>query len=323
MSDDLKPNAWPPPPPSLVERPVVDAATIVAFTEGPAADADESVYFSDIFNNRILRLAPGGKLSVLRADSGRTNGNLFDAQGRLVSCEGAEFGVPEGRRRIVRTDLKTGQVEVLADRYEGKRFNSPNDLAIDGRGRLYFTDPRYDADRSDLEMEVEAVYRLDPDGTVARLLTPPEIEKPNGILVSPDDRRLYLVDSNPASGGARRIRAFDLGGDGRVSGGRVLFDFAPGRGGDGMAIDRQGNLYVCAGINRLRGRPGETLKYPTGVYILSPEGRLLGFIPVPEDLITNCTFGGPDLRTLYITAGKTLFTVRVQNQGFLRWPPAG
>jgi gluconolactonase len=130
------------------------------------------------------------------------------------------------------------------------------------------------------------------------------------------------VDSNPEPGGARKIRVFDVLADGRVTNGRTLYDFAPGRGGDGMKLDVNGNLYVCAGINRPRGRPGETLKNPAGVYILSPDGTLLGFIPVPEDVITNCTFGGPDLKTLYITAGKTLFKVRVENQGFLRWPPA-
>ena len=149
------------PPIDLVAETAVRTAGAVAFTEGPAVDAEGSVFFSDIVNNRIMRRAPDGTLSVWRADSGRANGNMFDAQGRLVTCEGAEFG-DGGRRRITRTDMRTGAVEVLTDRYEGKRYNSPNDLVIDNQGRIYFTDPRYKPDHSDLELDVEAVYRLDP-----------------------------------------------------------------------------------------------------------------------------------------------------------------
>ena len=124
----------------LAEGSTLATATIIAFTEGPAVDADGSVYFSDIWNSRIMKLAPDGSQSVFRADSGRTNGNTFDQLGRLLSCEGAEMG-PGGRRRLVRTDLKTGEVTVLTERYEGVRYNSPNDVVVDGRGRIYFTDP--------------------------------------------------------------------------------------------------------------------------------------------------------------------------------------
>ena len=147
------------------------AATSVAartcLLEGPAFDADGSLYFSDIISNRIYRLAPSGDFSVFREDSGRTNGNTFDARGRLVSCEGAEFG-PNGRRRVVRTDLETGQIEVLTDRFDGKRYNSPNDVVVDILGRIWFTDPFYGEDRSGLEMADESVYRIDPDGAVER-----------------------------------------------------------------------------------------------------------------------------------------------------------
>src|SRR5271166_1410072 len=150
----------------LVPRASLTVAARTSFLEGPAVDRAGQLFFSDLIGNRIYRLTPDGKLHVFREDSGRTNGNTFDAQGRLVSCEGAEQG-PEGRRRVVRTDLKTGVVEVLTERFGGKRYNSPNDVCVDTRGRVWFTDPRYGAYRSDLELDVEAVYRIDPDGKVS------------------------------------------------------------------------------------------------------------------------------------------------------------
>src|SRR5438093_2385541 len=173
-------------PDGLVARQTVAApAAVVCFLEGPAVDAAGNVFFSDIAGNRILKMDAGGKVTTFRADSGRTNGNVFDAQGRLISCEGNEQG--PGRRRIVRTDMKTGQVTVLTDKYEGKRYNSPNDLCIDGQGRIWFTDPRY-GDREGMEMEAEGVYRIDRDGRVTRVLSQPQVQKPNGIAVAPDDK---------------------------------------------------------------------------------------------------------------------------------------
>jgi sugar lactone lactonase YvrE len=187
----------------------VSAAVVTALAEGPAADREGNVYFSDIQQNRIYRLSSSaGEVTIFREDAGRANGNLFDREGRLVTCEGAEFG-PNGRRRLVRTDLRTGEVTVLTERFEGKRYNSPNDLAIDTRGNIFFTDPRY-SDPGGREMDVEAVYRLDSSGKVRRILSQPQVQKPNGIVVSPDDRSLYLVDSNPERGGNRKIWAFDL-----------------------------------------------------------------------------------------------------------------
>src|SRR5262249_45635523 len=156
----------------------------VCFLEGPAADEQGNVFFSDIAGNRILKMTPDGKVSVFRADSGRTNGNVFDAQGRLISCEGGEMG-NGGRWRMIRTDMKTGAITVLADRYEGKRLNSPNDVCVDNQGRIWFTDPRYGTNRSDLELDAEAVYRIDPDGRITRVLSQPDVERPNGIAVTP------------------------------------------------------------------------------------------------------------------------------------------
>lgn len=291
----------------------------LCFLEGPAADVDGSVYFSDITGNRILKLGVEGKLAVFRADSGRTNGNAFDAQGRLISCEGAENG-PGGRRRLVRTDLKTGALTVLTDRYDGKRYNSPNDVCIDWRGRVWFSDPRYGLDRSDLEMDVEAVYRVDPDGRVARVLRQPEVERPNGLAVSPDGKTLYVVDSHPRPGGNRKIWAFDVKDDGTLDGQRLVYDFGKGRGGDGLRIDVDGNLWVAAGILTPRG-PGETTDVPPGVYVITPQGKLLGRIPILEDVITNLTFGGPERKTLFVTAGKTLYQLPVRVAGAGVWPP--
>ncbi len=287
----------------------------VAFLEGPAADAAGNVFFSDIWNNRILKLDTHTRQTVVwRVDSGRANGLLFDARGRLLACEGSEFG-PGGRRQVTRTDLATGEVEVLTQRFEGARYNSPNDVAARANGQIFFTDPCY-GDRSTMQMAHESVYRIDPDGTVTRVITQPAIERPNGIALAPDETTLYVVDSCPVPGGNRKIWAFDLTPDGLPGGQRVVYDFAPGRGGDGMAIDVRGNLYVAAGITRPRGRH-ETSEVPPGIYVISPGGELAGRIPIPEDVLTNVTFGGDDLKTLYVTAGKTLFSLPVSIAGYV------
>ncbi len=295
-----------------VARPAVG----VAFTEGPAASSDGRVFFSDIINNRILCFDPqSGRFTVWRTPSGRANGLLFDPDGRLLICEGNEFGSNDGGRRVSRTDLQTGQSEVLTEQFEGARYNAPNDIAACSNGWIFFTDPCY-GDRATMQMEHESVYRIDPDGTVTRAVSQPDIERPNGILLSPDENTLYVVDSCPVIGGNRKIWAFDLTDTGTLQNQRVLFDFAPGRGGDGMAMDQKGNLYIAAGIRFPRG-PHETTDVPPGIYVVSPSGELQGRIPIPEDVLTNVTFGGEDLKTMYIAAGKTLFTLRSAIPGFV------
>lgn len=288
-------------------------AAVVCFLEGPAVDAAGNVYFSDIAGNRILKVDLKGAVTTFRADSGRTNGNCFDADGRLISCEGGEQG--PGRRQIVRTDMKTGATTVLTDKYDGKRYNSPNDCCVDAKGRVWFTDPRYGTDRTDLELDVEGVYCIDNAGKVKRMLSQKEIDRPNGIAVAPDDKTLYVIDSHPKVGGNRKIWAFDLAADGSLSKQRLVYDFGKGRGGDGMRVDKNGNLWVAAGINKPRGNAGESLDVPAGVYVISPEGKLLGRIPIPEDLITNLAFGGAESKTLYVTAGKTLYRFPVNVSG--------
>ena len=237
--------------PSTIPRHDVEVAGSLAFTEGPAVDAQGNLYFSDILNNRILRRSADGALTVFREPSGRTNGQTFDQQGRLYHCEGAEFG-PGGARRVTRTDLATGAYDVLTDRYDGLRYNSPNDICIDGRGRVYFTDPRY-GDRSDMEMTIEGVYRIDADGRVTRILAQPLVQRPNGLAVTQDCRTLYVIDSCPLAGGNRKVWRFRLDEGGTPHDQHMLFDFAPGRGGDGMRLDQAGNLYVAAGIMAPRG----------------------------------------------------------------------
>lgn len=292
-------------------------ATVIAFTEGPAYHADGSVYFSDISNNRIMTLSGDGQLSVFREPSGRANGNMFDQEGRLVTCEGAEMG-PGGGRRITRTDLQTGEIEVLSEQHDGKRHNAPNDLAIDTQGRIYFTDPCY-GDRSIMELDVEGVYRIDPDGSVTRILDQSTIEQPNGIALSPDDRTLYIADHNIRPGKNRKIWAFDLGDDLAPTNQRLVYDFGAGRAADGLRVDSQGNLWAAAGIT-LPKREGESDVNPAGIYIISPAGKLLGRIPIPEDQVTNMTFGGDDKKTLYVTAGKTLFKIPIKVAGWSVYP---
>ncbi len=287
-----------------------EIATTVAFTEGPTVDRGGNVYFTDIINQRIMKLSADGVLSTYRENSNAANGLLIDPQGRLIACEGSTFERPgvkvTGKPRVTRTDLKTGKVEILADSYEGQPLIGPNDVTIDSRGRLYFT-----------ELNGGTVYRIDAPGKLARILSAPEIQRPNGIQVSPDDSKLYLVEANQAQGGARMIRSYDLQPDGSVRNMRVHYNFSPGRSADGMSIDTQGNLYASAGLNQLRGT-SETLDTKAGVYVISPEGKLLTFIPIAEDLITNNAFGGPDMKTLYVTAGKNLYRVRTAIAGLPR-----
>jgi gluconolactonase len=309
----------PPPAQLLMPEAKLQVAAGVCFLEGPAVDASGNVYFSDIAGNRILKMDPNGAVTTFRADSGRTNGNTLDAQGRLISCEGAEHG-PGGRRRVICTDLATGQVEVLTERYEGNRYNSPNDVVVDPLGRIWFTDPLYAPDRSIMEHSHEAVYRINQDGKVQRMITQPAIGRPNGLAITPDGKTLYVVDSNYIRPDAqRKIWAFEIGQDGTVGAQRQVFDFGKGRGGDGMRLDSRGNLWVTAGISVPR-TANESAEVPTGVYVISPRGELLGRIPISEDVITNLAFGGPDKKTLYVTAGKTLFKISTAVSGYSLFP---
>jgi gluconolactonase len=275
--------------------------------EGPSWDPAGYLYF--VGQNRISRRTPDGKVEVYRDNAGGPNGSLVDPEGRLLVTEATA-------RRVTRTE-RDGTITVLAERYEGKRFNSPNDLAIDSKGRVYFTDPRYGR-RDSMEMQVEGVYRIDGPQTVTRILEAPAVDRPNGILVSPDDRYLYIADNNNNTpGAARKLWRFDLKPDGTADPGsrKLIFDWKTARGPDGFKMDRKGLFYVAAGLNKPHP-PAETAdEFKGGVYVLSPAGELLEFIPIPRDEVTNCAFGGRDLKTLFITAGGSLWSVRVKNPG--------
>src|SRR4051812_12482452 len=225
-------------------------------TEGPAVAPDGSIYFSDIpfgkDKGMILRFDPKTKkTTVFTDDSGKSNGLKFDADGHLIACEGSDGG----GRRVARYDVKTGKSETVADKYMGKRFNAPNDLAIDHKGRIYFTDPRY-LGTEPRELEYRAVYRIDRDGTVVEVTH--EVEKPNGIAISPDQKTLYVADHNngtdridpsapPPKQGAMKVYAFPLGSDGLVEGPRrTLVDFGDEEGSDGMTVDSEGRIYLAA-----------------------------------------------------------------------------
>jgi gluconolactonase len=294
-------------------------------TEGPALAPDGSIYFSDIPFGKdrglIVRFDPKTKkTSIFTDDSGKSNGLKFDAQGNLISCEGSD----DGGRRVSRWNVKTGERVTVADKYMGKRFNAPNDLAIDLKGRIYFTDPRYLGDEP-RELEYRAVYRIDKDGNVIEITH--DCEKPNGIALSPDMKTLYVVDHNngtdkidptaaPPKKGAMKLYAFPLGDDGLINGERkTIIDFGAEDGIDGMCVDVKGNLYMAV---RSHKRPG--------VWISDANGKELAYIPTgapvtdpkkPSGIPANVCFGkGEDSNMLYVTVDKSLWRIRVKMDGF-------
>ena len=282
------------------------------FTEGPAVDRRGDVYFTNVPAEKILTWSPRTRmLSVFREKSNQSNGLLFDSLGRLWACEG-------GAGRVTRTDMASGRIEVVAEKFNGFPLAAPNDLCLDGAGRLFFTSRPGVEDPA--QGNVNAVYRLDPDGRLNQVLAWPDVHMPNGIVTSPDNRRLYLIEAHPDADRHRNILCFDLAEDGSLHNRRVLIDFYPGRSGDGMCIDRAGNLYVAAGLHARRGT-SETLDTRPGIHVVSPEGRLLAYRQTPEDTITNCTFGGPDLRTLYVTCGSLLLAIPTKISGKATYRP--
>lgn len=276
------------------------------FTEGPAVDRSGNVYFTNVPMEQILKWDPRRKkLTVYRKKSRKANGLLFDPQNRLLACEG-------GAGRVTRTNMASGKREVLADTYNGFPFAAPNDLVLDNRGRLYFTSRPGVEDPT--KGNPNAVYRIDPDGRVTRLLCWPDVHMPNGIVISPDNKTLYLIEAHPDAKHNRNILAFDLHADGSLTNRRVLIDFYPGRSGDGMCIDSKGNLYVAAGLHKQR-QTSETLDTRPGVHVIAPDGRLVAYAETPEDTITNCSFGGPDGKTLYVTCQTYLLSIRTTIAG--------
>jgi len=260
------------------------------FTEGPAWNAKGFLVFSDIPANRIYRWEPGKEPTVYREPSHNSNGLAFDAKGRLLACE-------HGARRVTRT-APDGTVRVLAERFEGKRLNSPNDLTLHSDGAIYFTDPPYGVKPKDRGLDFQGVYRIAPDGKLALLIK--DMFRPNGIALSPDEKRLYVDDSR-----RRVVNVYDVQPDGSVANRRVLIDLGEhgARGLDGMKVDVEGNLYVTG---------------TEGVYVVSPTGKLLAKIRCAGGC-TNCCFGEADRRTLFVTGrskrGGSVYRVRVPVAG--------
>jgi gluconolactonase len=283
--------------PEGVEVVELNPDTEFRFTEGPCWDEKTGVlYFSDIPNNRIMNLLPDDTFSVFREPSDAANGLMFDAEGNLISCDG-------GGRRVSMLDSDGNVAKVLAESYDGKKLNSPNDLVIDGKGGIYFTDPRY-GNRDGIEQDIEAVYYLRPDGTLIRVVD--DVGRPNGVILSPDGKTLYVADTE-----REYIRAYDVQQDGTVTKGGDFGKLPPViRGGresrnytDGMTIDVEGNLYAATG---------------SGIEIFDKEGNYVGAIKVPKPP-ANCTFGGPDNKTLFITARTSLYKIQLKVAG-VRFP---
>lgn len=289
-------------------------------TEGVTSAPDGTIYFSDItFTHasgmqagHIMKFDPKtGKLSTFRSPSGMSNGLKFDAQGRLLAAEGADYG----GRRITRTNMDTGKAEILAAMYEGRPLNSPNDITIDEKSRVYFSDPRY-LGYEPIDQPFMAVYRVDPDRSIHRIIT--DAGKPNGVCVSPDQRTLYVVSNENGTTGIGRVPetapvlrgrmallAYDLAADGSAKFRKVLVDYAPEDGPDGLVADVEGNLYVAV---RRVSRPG--------IVVYTPEGKERAYIRTPN-LPTNVGFGrGADANMLYFTEGGNVHRIRVKKAGY-------
>jgi gluconolactonase len=289
-------------------------------TEGVAAAPDGTIYFSDFTPTHISDMQAGhmyqydprtGKTVIFRSPSGMSIGTKFDAAGRMVVAAGADYGL----RCIFRSDMQTGKSEILAGLYAGRPLNSPNDLAIDENGRIYFTDPRY-MGHEPIDQPFQAVYRIDPDRSVHRVLM--DVGVPNGIAVSPDQRTLYVGSNDlgttdwyrapediPLKRGRMILAAYDLHPDGSAKPRKVLVDYSPNDGPDGMVPDVDGNLYVAV---RDVNRPG--------IRVYSPDGVELAYIPTP-DLPTNVAFGREnEAATLYITSGGNLYRIRIKRVGY-------
>jgi gluconolactonase len=297
-------------------------------TEGVAAGPDGFMYFSDITFTTMCKDESGkypqagniwkydpktGEATVWRSPSGMSNGLKFDADGNLIAALGADYG----GRMLVKTDMETGKSYILSGLYDGKPYNALNDVTIDEQGRIYFSDPRY-LGHEPIFQPGYAVYRLDPDGTVERIVT--DGGKTNGVLVSPDQQTLYVVSNDngwfdfmrlkegeaaPAQG-HHVLQAYDLAADGTASNRRVLVDYHPYSGPDGIIADVEGNLYAAV---RAENRPG--------VAVYNPEGKELAFIPTGEELPTNVGFGrGDESNVLYVTSGKSLYKIKMAKEGY-------
>jgi len=301
-------------------------------TEGVAAGHDGMVYFSDITFTKFCKDPSGkfsqagniwkydpksGNVSIFRSPSGMSNGLKFDREGNMIAALGADYG----GRMLIKTDMKTGKSYILAGLFEGKPFNALNDVTIDEKGRMYFTDPRY-LGHEPIMADGFAAYRVDPDGTVTRVAT--DCGKCNGILISPDQKTMYIISNdngffefqNLKEGektlqSAHLLQAYDVAADGKLSNRRVLIDYSKNEKGacsgpDGMIADTEGNIWLAS---RCEHRPG--------IQVLNSQGKELAYISTGKELPTNVGFGrGADSNLLYLTSGKSLYRIRVGKKGY-------
>mgnify|MGYP000022815651 FL=1 len=284
--------------------------------EGPTMGPDGTLYFSDIIFTQLKGMKAGiiwnynpqtGKTEVFRSPSGMANGLAFDVDGNLISCEGADFG----GRRIIKTDMKDGKSTIVAGLFNDRPFNAPNDLVIDNKGRIYFTDPRYFG-KEPIEQPVDGVYRIDIDGTVHLIIA--NASKPNGIAISPDYKTLYVANyfigasnflpegfKGPTSEKSGAILEYTLLPDGSVQFKGILINLM-NNGPDGIKVDSEGNIYIAVKGN---------------IVVYSPKGKQLEEIEVPNKSATNLCFGrGSFSKTLFITSSKILYTIEVKKEGF-------
>ncbi len=263
-------------------------ATGFQFTEGPIwVSQQKYLLFSDIPANKIYQLTPNGQVTIFRKPSNNSNGLTRDKQGRLIACE-------HGTRRVTRTE-KDGSITVLAAQFNGKPLNSPNDIVVKSDGYIYFTDPPYGIKPEQQEQPIQGVYRLAPDGKEI-IVVADDFDKPNGLAFSPDEKQLYIADSE-----RRHIRAFDVQADGKLANGRIFYDMKTDKPGlpDGMKVDVQGHIYCTGG---------------GGVWVFNSQGKHLGTIVTPE-VPTNCAWGDDDRQSLYITAQTSIYKIRVNIPG--------
>jgi gluconolactonase len=263
-------------------------ATGFVFTEGPLWHPDGFYYFVDVRSSVLYRIVPGRAPEVVREKTGGGNGTTFDLQGRLLICEG-------DNRRVARVAADGRAVEVLVDRFEGKRLNRPNDVVCKSDGSIYFTDPGLRVPLAERELPYAGVYRVMPDGVISLVA---DFEYPNGLAFSPDERRLYVANTR----WAQYIHVLDLDPSGKMIRRRIFADMSSDETDgvpDGMKVDVDGRVY-CTG--------------PGGTWVFAPDGARLGIIRTPE-VPANLAFGGADLRTLFLTARTSVYTLRVKVPG--------
>ena len=256
------------------------------FTEGPAWSREGFLLFSDVPNDRIMKYVPGQTPVVFRENSNGANGNAFDGQGRLYTCESRA-------RRVVRMDKK-GEIQVLAEKWEGKRLNAPNDIVVRKDGHVYFTDPAFGKQADTRELDFYGVYHITPKEEM-RLVAKP-VGRPNGIALSHNGRVLYVANSDE-----HLVRAYDVDRNGELSNDRVVISGVDGVP-DGIRVDEKGNIYLAA----------------TGVMIFDAQGKFIETLGMAE-APANCAFGDADLQTLYITARTSLYRMRRDVKGALQY----